>query len=74
MNRKTLQLNGTEIISIVGLDDNMKAGATIKAIIQREDGRKDEIELLSRIDTHNEIEYYRNGGILQFVLRNMMKK
>ncbi|TAK74097.1 MAG: aconitate hydratase AcnA, partial [Gammaproteobacteria bacterium] len=65
MTRKTLDLKGTETISIVGLDDTMKAGAEIKAIIQREDGSRTEVMLMSRIDTQNEIEYYRHGGILQ---------
>ena len=73
MTRKTLNLNGTEMISIVGLNDDMKPGAEIKAIIQRADGSKAEVTLLSRIDTQNEIEYYRHGGILQYVLRNMLK-
>lgn len=72
-NRKTLKLDGSEIISIVGLDDNMKPAAEIKAIIQRSDGSKTEVMLQSRIDTQNEIEYYRNGGILQYVLRNILK-
>ena len=71
--RKTLNLTGTEIISITGLDDAMKPSAEIKATIQRADGSKTDITLLSRIDTQNEIEYYRNGGILQYVLRKMMK-
>lgn len=73
-NRKTLGLDGTEIISILGLTDNMKAGAEIKAHIQKSDGSKQEVTLISRIDTQNEIEYYRNGGILQYVLRNMLKE
>lgn len=73
MTRKTLKLDGTEIISIVGLNDNMKPGMDVKAIIQRSDGKKEEVILQSRIDTLNEIEYYRNGGILQYVLRNMLK-
>lgn len=73
MTRKTLKLDGTEIISIVGLHNDMKPGESIKAIISRSNGSKDEVILLSRIDTLNEIEYYRNGGILQYVLRNMLK-
>lgn len=73
-NRKTLHLNGTEIISISGLSDAMKPGDNINALIERDDGSTTEITLLSRIDTQNEIEYYRNGGILQYVLRNMLKK
>jgi aconitate hydratase len=71
--RKTLHLNGTEIISITGLSNDMKPGAEIKVIIQREDGSKMNVILLSRIDTQNEIEYYRHGGILQYVLRNMLR-
>ena len=71
--RKTLNLTGTEIISITRLNDEMKPGADIHITIQREDGSKAEATLLSRIDTQNEIEYYRNGGILQYVLRNMLK-
>lgn len=73
-NRKTLGLDGTEIISILGLTDNMKPSAEIKARIQKRDGSKQEVTLISRIDTQNEIEYYRNGGILQYVLRNMLKE
>ncbi len=72
-NRKTLTLNGTEIIHIHGLSDNLTPRAEIKAIIQRNDGSNTEVILLSRIDTQNEIEYYRHGGILQYVLRNRMK-
>lgn len=72
MTRQSLNLNGTEIISIVGLNADMQPGADIKAVIQREDGSTTEIALLSRIDTQNEIEYYRHGGILQYVLRNML--
>lgn len=73
MTRKTLKLDGTEVISINHLNDDMKPGANISATIERKDGSKEEITLLSRIDTQNEVEYYRHGGILQYVLRNMMK-
>lgn len=70
--RKTLNLEGTELVSVPGLADHLKPGAEMKAIIQRQDGSKLEVMLLSRIDTQNEIEYYRHGGILQYVLRNML--
>jgi aconitate hydratase len=73
INRKSLKLDGTEIVSIVGLNDEMKPGQDAKAIIQRSDGSKTDVILQSRIDTVNEIEYYRNGGILQYVLRNILK-
>ena len=70
--RKTLQLNGTEIINIVGLNDAMKPATEINAIIQRTDGQQTTITLLNRIDTQNEMEYYRHGGILQYMLRKML--
>lgn len=73
-NRKTLNLNGTEKISVLGLNDLMKPSDEITAIIEREDGSKTEVKLLSRIDTQNELEYYKHGGILQYVLRNILKK
>jgi aconitate hydratase len=70
--RKTLKLDGTELISIHGLNDKMKPGAEINVTIQRANGAKEDIKLLSRIDTSNEMEYYRHGGILQYMLRRMM--
>lgn len=74
MTRKTLNLNGKEKVSVLGINDTMKAGADIKVVIEREDGTKTDVTLLSRIDTQNELEYYRHGGILQYVLRNILKK
>jgi len=50
----------------------MKPGQDIEAIIKRTDGSETKVTLLSRIDTQNEVEYYRHGGILQYVLRNML--
>jgi aconitate hydratase len=74
MTRKSLNLKGDEMITITGLNDKMKPGADIQVMIQYADGKQKEIIARSRIDTQNEIEYYRNGGILQYVLRNIMKK
>ncbi len=73
-NRKSLKLDGTEIISIIGLNDDIEPGTDIQAAIQRADGSNSTVTLLSRIDTQNEVAYYRNGGILQYVLRNMLNK
>ncbi len=72
--RKTLNLMGDETIDIVGLDDTIKPRAMLKALIHRQDGSKMEIPVLCRIDTLNEVEYYRHGGILQYVLRSMLKE
>ena len=74
MTRKTLNLTGAEIIDVVGLSDNLKPRMDLKAIIHYTDGNKIEIDLRCRIDTLNEVEYYRHGGILQFVLRGMLNK
>jgi aconitate hydratase len=68
--RKRLKLSGNERISIE-VDDNLKAGDKLKMIITREDGNIEELNVLCRIDTTNELEYYRNGGILQYVLRRL---
>ena len=69
-NRQTLKLTGEEIISIE-LGDNMEPRQNIMAHIAHSNGQKQTIELQSRIDTANELNYYRNGGILQYVLRQM---
>lgn len=68
--RKTLKLDGSERISI-DVDDSLKPGSLIAITIKHDDGREQEIKALCRIDTANELEYYRNGGILQYVLRNL---
>ncbi len=68
--RKTLHLDGSERISIA-VNDNLKPGDKLAATITHTDGRKQKINVLCRIDTANEIEYYRHGGILQYVLRNL---
>ncbi len=73
MTRKTLKLNGSEKIDILGLSEAMKPRMEVRANIHHQDGSVTEIKLRSRIDTLNEIDYYKNGGILQHVLRNMLK-
>jgi aconitate hydratase len=72
--RKTLNLTGDEVIDIIGMDDHIKPRMNLKAVIHYADNKKTEINVLCRIDTLNEVEYYRNGGILQYVLRSMLKK
>lgn len=69
--RKTLQLTGSERISIA-VDDSLKPAAKLVVIINRQNGNQEKIDVICRIDTNNELEYYRNGGILQYVLRNLL--
>jgi len=68
--RNTLNLMGNERISIA-VNESLKPGDLLEVTIYREDGLDTKIEALCRIDTMNELEYYRNGGILQYVLRNL---
>lgn len=70
MTRKTLNLKGDERISIE-VSDSLKPGSIIPVTIERADGQVEQIQTLCRIDTADELEYYKNGGILQYVLRNL---
>ncbi len=70
--RKSLALKGDETIDIVGLD-KLSPRMDITMVITRADGSKQEVELLCRVDTADEVEYYKHGGILQYVLRGMAK-
>ena len=60
-------------MSLPGLDDNLKPQQTLTAIIERANGEKDSVELKVRVDTAIEVEYLRNGGILPYVLRDIIK-
>ena len=68
--RASLGLTATDSFSIKGLAD-LKPGQDIEVDVTREDGSTFTFTALCRIDTANEMEYYRNGGILQYVLRNL---
>jgi aconitate hydratase len=71
--RQSLGLTGEETFDISGIADGITPGMDVACRIRRPDGNSQEIALLCRIDTADEVEYYRNGGILQYVLRNLMK-
>jgi len=68
--RKTLGLTGKERVSI-NVDDTLMAKSLLEAVITQEDGLELKVKLTCRIDTANELNYYKNGGILQYVLRNL---
>ena len=73
MSRKSLGLDGGETIDITGIAGGIGPRMNVACRITRADGSSEEITLLCRIDTEDEVAYYENGGILQYVLRNMMK-
>ncbi len=70
--RKKLNITGSELLTIIDIEKGIKPRAEISCEIKYKDGTIKTIKVLSRIDTENEIEYYKNGGILQYVLRNML--
>ncbi len=73
MNRKTLNLCGDEIVSIFDLTNALKPKAKINVVITRADKSQVEITTLLRIDTANEVTYFRHGGILPYMIRSMLK-
>ena len=72
MNRQNLNLKGSELISVLGLEKGISPGDHLEVEIKYTTGDIKKIKMLCRIDTKNELEYYKNGGILQYVLRNMI--
>ena len=70
--RNKLNLNGSELFSIIEIEKGINPRDKVECEIKFKDGSIKKIKLLARIDTDNELEYYKNDGILQFVLRNMI--
>ncbi len=70
--RHTLKLDGSETLDIIGLDD-LAPGKTMSLAIHRADGTVEHVPLKCRIDTLDEVAYYKHGGILHYVLREMAK-
>jgi len=70
--RKKLNIKGSELITIIDIEKGAKPRQEVDCEIKYVDGVSKKIKLLCRIDTANEIEYYKNGGILQYVLRNIL--
>ena len=71
-NRKNLKLIGSELISVMNIEKGINPSDEVIVEIKYTSGEIKKIKTLCRIDTKNELEYYKNGGILQYVLRNMI--
>ncbi|MDJ0945055.1 MAG: aconitate hydratase AcnA [Kiloniellales bacterium] len=69
--RETLELTGEETVDITGIEGGITPRMDVACRIHRPDGSSEDITLLCRIDTADEVEYYRHGGILHYVLRNL---
>ena len=70
--RQTLRLTGSERVDILGLEE-LRAGMDLQVLIHRDSGQTDTLTVKCRVDTADEVEYYRNGGILHYVLREMAR-
>ncbi|GAB4352217.1 MAG: aconitate hydratase AcnA [Gammaproteobacteria bacterium] len=70
--RRTLGLDGSERVDILGIADGIQPRMGIRVVIHRKDGSSETVDMRCRIDTADEIEYYRNGGILQAVARQLI--
>jgi aconitate hydratase len=71
---QTLKLDGTETYDVVGLNANIKPQQDLTLRITRKDGKVENVAVKCRIDTPIEIDYYQHGGILPFVLRQLVAK
>ncbi len=73
MNRQTLKLDGTEKFDILNIRTGLKPRIELPCQVHRANGTTETIQVRCRIDTLDELEYFRHGGILQYVLRHMVK-
>ena len=71
-NRTKLDLIGSELITVLDIQEGVSPSDHVQVEIKYASGDIKKIQTLCRIDTKNELEYYKNGGILQYVLRNMI--
>ena len=74
VDRKTLKLTGDETLTIEGLSGDIEPGQTLTLTVTYADGRTETCPLTARIDTANEAVYFRHGGILHYVVREMLRK
>jgi aconitate hydratase len=70
---ESLGIKGDERFDVIGIDGEIKPQQDVTLVIERKDGSRKEVKVLLRIDTPIEVDYYRHGGILPYVLRDLMK-
>jgi aconitate hydratase len=71
--RESLGLTGEEVFSIAGIADSLRPGKTL-TVVAEANGAKKQFDVKARIDTLVELDYYRHGGILQYVLRQLLRR
>jgi aconitate hydratase len=72
MSAQTLKLDGSETFDVIGLSDDIKPMSDVTLVIHRADGSSENVTVRSRIDTAIEVDYFRHGGILPYVLRQLL--
>jgi len=72
-NRESLGLTGREVYDILGLEEGLAPRRTLTVRARREDGTEVTFQALARLDNPVEVEHYRHGGILPYVLRQLME-
>ena len=70
-NHETLKLKSTELFDITGIEKEFEPGEELSVCTHRKDGKKVEFKVIARIDSSVEMDYYRHGGILAYVLRHL---
>jgi aconitate hydratase len=69
---QSLRIYGRESFDLVGIEGDLKPQQDVTLVIHRQDGRTEKVPLLLRIDTPIEVDYFRHGGILPYVLRDLL--
>jgi aconitate hydratase len=72
MNAASLGLDGTQTFDLIGLEDGVRPQKELTLVIHRPSGKREEVPVILRIDTPIEIDYYQHGGILPYVLRQLL--
>jgi aconitate hydratase len=73
-NAESLGLDGTEVFTIAALNESLAPGQQLIVAVKHSNGTSKNFSVISRLDSKIEIDYYRNGGILQYMLRNFLEK
>ena len=73
-NARSLKLDGSETFSVTGLSDEVRPRQKVRFGIKRKDGQTEEIDAILRKDTLIEVDYCRHGGILPYVLRELLSR
>ncbi len=71
VNRKTLEITGEEVVDILGINDKIQPKQDLKLVIHRKNNSKIEVDVICGLDTITEVEYFKCGGILQYVINQI---